>query len=76
MENLSWGFRCVSESRVTFNTSLLYELGACTDTCFLKFLLWHILLDGVLDAFPLCLWCMWLLMLHVLMKCNSVGLLW
>jgi hypothetical protein len=46
-------------------------------TCFLKFLLWLILLHGLLDASPLCLRCLRLLVLVVLTQCSCVvGMLW
>jgi hypothetical protein len=52
---------------------VLDELEECSDPCFLVFLLWYILLDGIPDVFLLCLRCLWLLVLIVLTQCSSVG---
>jgi hypothetical protein len=61
----------------TFNLSLSDELGGPVLTArFQKFLLWQMLLNGVLHAFPFCPRCLWLLVLSILTQCSCVGLLW
>jgi hypothetical protein len=48
----------------------------CWQAGFLIFLLWHMLLHGVPHAFPICLRCLWLLVLSVLTQCSCEWLLW
>jgi hypothetical protein len=53
--------------------SLLGELGVCTG----RPVFWNSMLPhGVPQAFPICLQCLWLLVLSVLTQCSCVGLLW
>jgi hypothetical protein len=53
----------------TINMSLLEELGTCIDRP--HFLLWQMLLHKGPQAFPVCLWCPWPLMLRVLTSAGA-----
>jgi hypothetical protein len=50
--------------------------GLYWQTRFRKFLLWYLLLNGVLHDSPISLRFLWLLLLSILTQCSCVGLLW
>jgi hypothetical protein len=71
---LYWALSRCCIAVATFNVSLLDCL--YSQTCSLNFLLWQMLLHEGLQALPICLRCLWLLLLRVLTQCGCAGLLW
>jgi hypothetical protein len=60
----------------TFYLSVRRNLSLYGQNCFLSVLLHQMVLNELPHAFPICLRCLWSLLLSVLTQCSCVGLFW